>query len=83
MGRRNAVQVSLTDLQRDRIDAFRRAHADPPTRAVAIQRLLDQAISKFIDDDVVAQAKSMPSLQPPRMGRPPKRASLHEETVTP
>ena len=83
MGRRNAVQISITDLQKDRVDAFRRAHADPPTRAVAIQRLLDQAINKFIDDDVVAQAKALPSLPPPRRGSPTKRAGIREETTHP
>jgi hypothetical protein len=73
--RENTVQTHLTEPQRVRVDAWRRAHEDPPTRAVAVQRLLNQAIDEFIPDDIVELARSMPSM-PLRRGRPAKRTSI-------
>ena len=73
------AQLRFDEAQMKRLDAYRRAHEDPPTRAQAAQELFDRALEEFVDDGVVAQASSMPSLPPARMGRPPKRASLREE----
>jgi len=39
-----AIQVRLEDEERERLDAYRRAHADPPSRAVAAKRLLRDAL---------------------------------------
>jgi hypothetical protein len=39
-----AIQVRLLDDERERLDAYRRAQADPPTRAIAAKRLLCKAL---------------------------------------
>jgi hypothetical protein len=76
------AQLRFNEAQMKRLDAYRRAHTDPPTRAQAAQELFDRALTEFVDDAVVTQTQSMPSLPLPQMGRPPKRSSVREETVS-
>jgi hypothetical protein len=46
-----AIQVRLQDEERERLDAYRRAQADPPTRAIAAQRLLRDALIREVGED--------------------------------
>jgi len=39
-----AVQLRLDDDERERLDAYRRAHTDPPSRALAAKRLFREAL---------------------------------------
>jgi len=46
-----AIQVNLKDEDRERLDAYRRAQADPPTRAIAARRLLCEALIREVGRD--------------------------------
>ncbi len=46
-----AIQVNLNDEDRERLDAYRRAQTDPPTRAIAARRLLCEALIREVGKD--------------------------------
>lgn len=46
-----AIQVNLKDEDRERLDAYRRAQADPPPRAIAARRLLCEALIREAGED--------------------------------
>lgn len=64
--------IRLSAEEFELLDAFRRAHANPPGRAVVLQCLIRDALNKFKNNNIVAQARSLPSLPP-----------LREATVSP
>jgi hypothetical protein len=58
------VSLRLTAEEDELLDAFRRAHADPPGRSTALHRLVSNGLSKFRDHDAVMHARVAPSLPP-------------------
>lgn len=76
-----AIQVRLNEAQCERLDAWRRAHTDPPSRAKAANALLDEALNTFIEDALVEQSRARPSFPPARRGRPPKRSGQVEASA--
>jgi hypothetical protein len=75
------VTVRFNQENLARLDAWRRAHRDPPSRGRAVELLMDHALEELVSEELVSETRAAPQLPPLKKRAPRPSRRLAQEGV--